>query len=318
MAAVAGQGTTFNLPNYHGELYQVSPDETPFLSMIGGLNGARVETSTLFEWQTIDTRTGSVNNSVVEGAPAPAGVARSRSNVQNVVEIHQSAVEVTYTKQAARGNFSGANIAAEPTDAFLDEVSIQTTQELKGIALDVEMSFLSGVFANPANNATARKTQGVLTSAATVSANGGTPRAVTVDIINAHLLAMYAAGAKLPQDTTVFMVGGAQKVALTKLYASTPGTFLPTSRTVFGSNLEQIVTPFGTFNVVLNRWIPAGQIAVVDTSVCRPVFLQIANKGTLFLEPISKVGASDKFQLYGEIGLDYGPATEHGVIKDLS
>lgn len=317
MAAVTGQGTTFALPNYHGELYQVSPTETPFLSMIGGLNGARQVTSTLFEWQTIDARTGSANNSVVEGAPAPAGAERSRSNVQNVVEIHQSAVEVSYTKQAARGNFSGANIAALPEDAFIDEVSIQTTQELKGMALDVEMSFLSGTFSNPSTNATARKTQGVLGAAATVSANAGTGRAITVDIVNAHLLAMFGAGATLPQDTTVFMVGAAQKVALTKLYASTPGTFLPTSRTVFGSNLEQIVTPFGTFSVVLNRWIPAGQIAVLDTSVCRPTFLQIANKGTLFLEPIAKTGASDKYQLYGEIGLDYGPAVQHGVIKDL-
>ena len=37
MAAVAGQGTTFNLPNYHGELFTVTPTETPFLSAIGGL-----------------------------------------------------------------------------------------------------------------------------------------------------------------------------------------------------------------------------------------------------------------------------------------
>ena len=41
MAAVAGQGTTFNLPNYHGELFTVTPTETPFLSAIGGLAGAQ-------------------------------------------------------------------------------------------------------------------------------------------------------------------------------------------------------------------------------------------------------------------------------------
>lgn len=318
MAAVAGQGQTFNLPNYHGELFTVSPTETPLLSAIGGLNGARVVQSTLFEWQTIDRRTGTANNAALEGAAAPAGVARSRANVQNVVEIHQSAVEVTYTKQAARGNFSGANIAPLPTDAFIDEVSLQTTAELQSMALDVEQSFLTGTFSNPANNATARHTQGVLGVAATVSANGGVARALSVDIITAHLQAMFNAGAKLPQDSTVLMLGAAQKVALTKAYTAVPGTFLPQSQTTFGASAERIVTPLGTFAVMLNRWMPAGQIGVIDLSVCRPVFLQIGNKGTLFLEPLAKVGASDKYQLYGEIGLDYGPATEHGLIKDLA
>lgn len=318
MAAVAGQGTTFNLPNYHGELFSVSPTETPFLSAIGGINGAREVTSTLFEWQTIDRRAGTANNSAVEGATAPAASERSRTNVQNVVEVHQSAVEVSYTKQAARGNYSGANIAPLPTDAFIDEVSLQTAAELESMALDVEQSFLSGTFANPANNATPRKTQGVLGAAATVSANGGTARPITADIINAHLQAMFAAGAKLPQDTTVFMMGAGEKVAISKAYAAAPIGMFTQSRTVGGFSLETVVTPMGTFGVMLNRWIPAGQIAVINLAVCRPVFLQIADKGTLFLEPLAKVGASDKYQLYGEIGLDYGPAVEHGLIKDLT
>jgi hypothetical protein len=41
MAGITGQGTTFGLPNYTGELMQISPSETPFLSAIGGLNGGK-------------------------------------------------------------------------------------------------------------------------------------------------------------------------------------------------------------------------------------------------------------------------------------
>jgi len=52
MAAVSGQGTTFTLQNYHGELFLVTPNETPFLSAIGGMAGAKVTTATQFEWQT--------------------------------------------------------------------------------------------------------------------------------------------------------------------------------------------------------------------------------------------------------------------------
>jgi hypothetical protein len=97
MATVSGQGTTYNLPNYHGQLYAVTPTETPFLAAIGGLSGGKRTKSVEFEWQTVDRRSSTTNNVVVEGNPAPTGTARSRSNVSNVVEIHQSAVEVSYS-----------------------------------------------------------------------------------------------------------------------------------------------------------------------------------------------------------------------------
>ncbi|WP_310962144.1 SU10 major capsid protein [Nocardioides terrisoli] len=318
MAAVSGQGTTYNLPNYHGELFTVTPTETPFLSAIGGLNSAKPSASTTFEWQTIDRRSSSANNAALEGAAAPTAAERSRANLTNVVEIHQSAIEVSYTKIAARGNFAGANIAPEADDAVLDELTVQTMAELESMAVDVEKSFLSGTLQVPADNTTARHTQGVLGIAGTVSANGGTARALTSDIINAHLQAMFDAGAKLPQATTVLLAGSAQKVAITKAYAQATLNAPTRDRNVGGIDIETVVTPFGTFGVMVDRWMPAGQVGVVDLGVCYPVFLNIPGKGLLFTEELARTGASRKFQLYGEIGLEYGPTNAHGVIKDLS
>lgn len=40
MANVTGLGTTYNLPNYSGELFQLGLSTTPFLNLIGGINGA--------------------------------------------------------------------------------------------------------------------------------------------------------------------------------------------------------------------------------------------------------------------------------------
>ena len=56
MAGITGLGTTYNLPNYTGLLYQLSRSETPFFSAIGGLSGGRQTTETAFEWQTFDLR----------------------------------------------------------------------------------------------------------------------------------------------------------------------------------------------------------------------------------------------------------------------
>lgn len=318
MGAVSGQGTTFNLPNYHGELFTVTPTETPFLSAIGGINGAKPCASTLFEWQTIDRRSSSANNAVVEGAAAPAGAERSRSNIQNVVEIHHSAIELSYTKIAATGNFAGANIAPLSDDVMLDELALQVQAELESIAVDVEQSFLSGTFSNPGTNATARKTQGILGAAATVSANGGTNRALTKALLDSHLQAMFTAGAKLNQATTVIMVGPDQKIALSNAYGTATLNAVQRDRTVGGVAIDTLVTDFGTFGVMTNRWMPAHQIAVIDLGVCYARFLNIPGKGLLFVEELARTGASRKFQLYGEIGLEYGPANAHGVLKDLN
>lgn len=318
MGAVSGQGTTYNLPNYHGLLYSVTPTETPFLSAIGGLSGGKRTKSVEFEWQTVDRRTSTANNSVVEGNAAPTGVARSRSNVSNVVEVHQSAVEVSYTRQAATGMYSGINIGSDdnPVD---DELTTQITAELESMAVDVELSFLTGTYQKPANNSTARKTRGLLTAIATnVNANGGTGRALSKAIVDATLSTMYGNGARLPQDSTVIMTGPGQKVNLTNLYTTATLNQPTMTRNIGGVAVDTLVTDFGTFGVMLNRWMPTGQVAIVDLSVCAPVWLEIPGRGLLFAEPLAKAGASEKWQLYGEVGLEYGPETYHGLIKDLT
>lgn len=318
MATVSGQGTTYNLPNYHGELYKVTPTETPFLSAIGGLSGGKRTKSVEFEWQTEDRRTSTANNSALEGAAAPTAVARSRSNVSNVVEIHQSAVEVSYTRQAATGMYSGINIGMDDNPVG-DELDHQIRVELESMAVDIEMSFLTGAYQKPANNATARRTRGILTAIATnVNANGGTPRALSKAIVDSTLQTMFSNGARLPQDSTVFMVGPAQKVALSNLYATATLNQPTMTRNIGGVALDTIVTDFGTFGVMLDRWMTAGQLAILDLSVCAPVWLEVPGRGLLFAEQLAKAGASEKWQLYGEIGLEYGAETYHGLIKDLS
>lgn len=317
MASVSGQGTTYNLPNYTGDLFQVSPSDTPFLSAIGGLGGALTSTSTEFEWQTADIRSTSAGNAQVEGADAPTANEQSRANVTNVTEIHQAQINVSYSKLAARGLKGGTN--NDLTNPVQNELAFQVQQELMAMAVDIEKSFLSGTYAKPATNATARKTRGILAAITTsVSANGGTPRALSKAIVDAHLSAMFTNGSPLRQASTVFIVGAAQKVALSNLYSTATLNAPTQTRNIGGVAIDTIVTDFGTFGVMLDRWMPAGQIGVVDLSVCSPVFLEVPDKGTLFVEPLAKTGASEKFQLYGEVGLKYGPEVYHGVIKDLS
>jgi hypothetical protein len=54
MAGITGQGQTFNLPNYVGDLFELTPSDTPFLSLIGGLSGGEATSSPSFQWQAYD------------------------------------------------------------------------------------------------------------------------------------------------------------------------------------------------------------------------------------------------------------------------
>lgn len=317
MATVSGQGTVFNLPNYTGELFSVAPSDTPFLSAIGGLTGGRGTNTVEFEWQTEDLESTSVNNAKVEGAAAPTASGVSRANVSNVVEIHQESIEVSYTKQAATGLHAGIN--NEEINPVRDELTHQINLKLRKVAVDVEKSFLTGAYAKPANNSTPRTTRGILTAVTTnVFANGGTPRAISKAIIDSALRDMFTNGATLNPASTVLMMGAAQKVAVSNLYSAATLNQPTQTRDLGGVAIDTLVTDFGVFGVMLNRWFPAGGIGIVDASVCKPVFLAVPGKGHMFVEPLAKVGASDKYQLYGEIGLEYGPEVYHGWIKDLS
>ncbi len=157
MPGIVGQGTTYNLPNYVGELFGVSPEDTPLLSAIGGLTGGEQTTSTTIEWQGYDLRDPDENRQRVEGAPAQASENRVRFNVDNVVEIHQETVEVSYTKQAAVGNRNGANI--DGTNPVASELPWQVEKALKQVARDVEASFIRGHYNKPADNTDVRKTR---------------------------------------------------------------------------------------------------------------------------------------------------------------
>ena len=325
MGSVSGVGTNYGLPNYTGDLYQISPTETPLVSAIGGLslqglsngqNDGRT-TSTEFEWSTVDIRTTSASNTKVEGAAAPTANSQSRSNVTNVVEIHQSKVSVAYSKMAAIGQKAGSN--NDLPSNVTNEVDFQIGQELRAIAVDIEKSFTTGTYQKPANNSTARQTRGLRTAITTnLAANGGTGRALTKALFDGLLTTMHGNGA-IFDETVVVIAGAAQKVNLSNIYSAATLNQPTQTRNVGGVAVDTLVTDFGVLGVMLDRWWPTGELAVVNLGVCEPVWLDIPGKGHgLFAEPLGLVGSSVDYQLYGEVGLEYGPEQYHGVLDDLN
>lgn len=314
MAGITGLGTTYNLPNYVGELFAASPEDTPFLSAIGGLTGGESVGATLFEWQGYDLRDADATRQRLEGADAGAGEERVRFNDSNVLEIHQEAVALSYTKQGAtkQRGAGAAAVTIGSTTIPADELAWQLAQQFKQIARDVEKTFLTGTFARPTDNTTPRKTRGLLqaitTNVSTVAGGALTEEAV-LDLFQD----VWENGGIQEGETRTVIVNAALKRALTKIFIKDKG-YEEATRNVGGVNLQTFETDFGRANIMLDRYMPADQLAVVSLEECKPAFLEIPGKGHFFAESLAKTGASDKVQIYGEIGLNYGNQRKHGKI----
>ena len=313
MAGITGQGQTFNLPNYVGDLFELTPSDTPFLSLIGGLSGGEATSSPSFQWQAYDLRAAAVDNAALEGADAPTSESRVRANYYNVCQIMQESIEVSYSKMAAIGAYSGENIAGD--NPVTNEMDFQVEQMLKQIARDAEKSFLEGAFNDPTDNTTARKTQGIANAAG--NSADMADAALTEDKVLDLMQAVWENGGIQVSETATLMCNANVKRQLTKIFV-TDKNYREESRNVAGVNVTTIETDFGKVNVLLNRHVNTQQLYVVSAELCVPVFMNIPDKGFLFVEPLSKGGASEKFQIYGEVGLKYGNPNAHGKIVNIA
>ena len=112
------------------------------------------------------TGVGATTASGLEGAAAPTAEARVRANASNVLQIVHESVNISYTKIAARGQLH-ADVLVQGTNPVDNEFDWQVTQALKQCARDINYAFINGAYAEPADNATARQTRGLIEAIST-------------------------------------------------------------------------------------------------------------------------------------------------------
>lgn len=314
MPGIVGMGTTFNLPNFVGEIYNISPEDTPFLTAIGGLTGGRQAITTEWEWQYYDLRDAS-DRTRVEGADAPVAEERVRANASNVVEIHQEAVEISYSRLAARGALSTSGAGTNP---ITDEEAWQLEQSQKQIARDIEWSFMNGTYQKPSDNTIPRKTRGILAAIATNitdAQNAELSESMFLDAVQDA----YDAGGFQESETRTIVVNSTLKRAISWVFMRSKGILTPMPQgTIAGARVDRLETDFGTFNIMMTRMMPANTILIASLEELAPVHLLVPGKGFLFVEPLAKTGAAERSQIYGEVGLEYGNERHHAKIVNVT
>ena len=315
---VAGTGNTFNLPNYAGDLFTASPTQTPFLSMIGGLTGGKqtdnFEFSTGVEYSLPEAVQPDISENASVTAPAAAHIARDQKT--NVVQIHQETIDLTYAKQSNSGRLSGLNSANQSANPN-DEKAFQIQQKLIKIARDVEFSFLNGTYNKTTDGDTANKTRGMLelcTSDAgtSIDAKSG---ALSKDMLDQLFREMADNGAMF--GNMVLFCNSYIKQVITNLYADFFKAQMQMTQNIAGMNITQIEGDFCKVGICYDPFMKKDGLLVADVAQIAPVFQPVPGKGNFFEEELAKNGASDRIQIYGQIGLAHAPAFLHGAITGL-
>lgn len=306
--------TSHNLLNYSGMLFAKGNAATPFSTLIGGksrtTNSWKFPTSLVYEIGG-GTAQPSISESDSLVAPNPSFVTREQ-NV-NVCQIFQETLGISYGKMSSMGQLSGVNIAGQIANPQ-NELDFQVGVRMKKVAKDIEYTFLNGTYQDGLYDDVAYKTKGIIEAITDVVVNAG-GEALTYWLVASVIKDL---SGEAPVENLVLMARGENIMQLNADAAKNGMTVSPSSRTVNGIAIDTLVTPFGTIGILANNFLPEGTALIVNPTICAPVYMPVPNKGNFFLEQLARTGAAETWQLYGQIGLDFGASWYHGKITNLS
>lgn len=287
---------------------------TPFLSMIGGKN--RYTSSVEFvlgqEYASEDGDIPSISETASLTAPEASYITRSQNT--NVTQIFQDAVAISYAKMSNMGTLAGANIAGQQANPQ-NELDFQVANKMKKLARSIEKTFIQGTYNKATTDAEVNKTRGMNQAIVTNVVEAG-DKPLDIWLINDLLEKIRDNGGDISN-----LVIWANTVNINQINGSAVEYGMELGKAYaneFGIQVRDLLLPIGKTRIALGEFVPAGTVFAFNFDVISPVEQPTPNKGNFFLEELAKTGAGEKYQLFGQIGLDYGNELYHGKITGLS
>ena len=324
MSQTANTFDTFNAKGIRESLsnviYNISPEETPFMSNIGRENVK----NTFFEWQTDALAAASTTNAQIEGDDVSSydsttatvrvgnytqvsrktlilsGTLESvdkagrRSELayqlaKRSAELKRDMESIMLTNQAASGGSSGVSTALRKTGSLLAFIKTNTDKGTGGA--DPSYTTQPNATRTDATDANLRTfTETILKSVIQkVWAAGGTPKILMVGPVNKQRVSGFAGIAELRRDVA----------------GNKPGVIIGAA--------DVYVSDFGAVSVVPNRFQRERDAFVLD-----PEYASVA-----FLRPfqtveLAKTGDAEKRMILVEWGLKVNTEAAHGLAADLT
>lgn len=263
------------------EIKLVSPTDTPLTTMLMARGQVEKATDITVTWREreLNTNRGTLK---VEGAEAGEVITSTRGSLNNVCQIIEKVTQVSGTARALKPKGIGDTFDAEVQDRL-----IETKR-------DLEWYFLNGT-KTLESDGTPRQMAGLmnLVNANNVVTTGG---ALTENHILDALQKMWDKGA---QGEYFAFVNATQKRAINAI-AKAEGNvrWVMDNGSIankYGIAVSQIVTDFGTVNLVLDRYMENNGILIVDMDEVR-----ISELRPTFYEDLPKAGDYFKGHIINE------------------
>lgn len=317
-------GTGGNREDLSDIIWDVSPTETPFISLCGK---GKKATGTSHEWLT-DKLNAPTTNRAVEGADAGDDNSTDRVRLSNNTQILTKTAIVSGTQE------NGVTKAG-----IKSEMAYQVGRRMKEIKYDLESACV-GTFTGGSplqigkvagSESVARALGGFITycTSETITdvSTGGTPAdpsgngvdvptlgSTRVDFAEAHLtdaLAELWERAGTTENITALM-GKVQRKRFSG-FQSSATRYVTTDNKKLQASIDVYDGDFHTVTAMPDRYIDAGTVHLID-----PAYVKLADMRTLKQQDLAKTGDSYKKQLIMETTLEVNNPLAHHTITGLT
>ena len=321
MAAITNTYTRFDAKGVREDLsnviYQISPEETPFMSNVGREN----VTNTFYEWQTDDLAAAITTNAQIEGDDITSFTAATATvRLGNYTQISRKDVIIS-------GTLESVDKAGRRS-----ELSYQMAKKSAEIKRDMESTMLANQAAAAGSTSSARKSGALLAflKTNTSEGTGGSdpsyttiPDAARTDATTTNLRSFSEA---LLKDViqkvwteggspSIVMAGPVNKQNLSKMAGIAGQRFNVTGAkpsTIIGA-ADVYVSDFGNVSIVANRFQRERDVFVLD-----PEYASVAYLRPFQTVELAKTGDAEKRMLLCEWGLKIKNEKAHGAVYDLN
>ena len=295
-------------------IYNISPEETPFISNIGRENVK----NTYFEWQTDSLAAASASNAALEG-----------DDISSFTAVNPTSRVGNYTQISTKNVVISGTLEALDKAGRRSELTYQLAKLGSELKRDMESALLANQAAVAGNTTTARRTAGLpawLTSNTSFGTGGadptvgsnptaartdGTQRAFTEALLKDVVAKVWTAGG----TPKMLMVGAFNKQAASGFNGiATKFRDVPAGQQaqIIGA-ADVYVSDFGTVNIVPNRFQRARDGFIVD-----PDYASLAVLRPIQQMELAKTGDAEKRLMLVEYGLKVSNEAAHGIVADLT
>ena len=288
-------------------IYNISPMDTPFMNGCG----KGTASNTLFEWQKDELAAAAANRKLEGDDPASLAVVEP-VKLTNQTQISEKAVQTSGTAEAVdwagRKSSQAYQLAKRAKEIKRDMELMLTGETVKaaGAAGVARATAACMTWMGTAAIGTSNLVDGSAAGVGIVNAGTGTSVAapagvdvvLTMTFLNNCVERIFNAGG----SPDVIMCDSALKVKMSSLAGSTVADIVTnhdkTSPASAINSVDVIVTDFGTFKIVPNRFCLANQLYVLDYD-----FWSIDYLRPFQTETLAKTGDSIKQMMIAEYGL---------------